>query len=126
MWYVHLAQIKEATRKSDLSSPEARPNCTRPYYTGSKAQEAEKRELIRCWTKKVIEPAQKEWDSLILVFSEKDSILRFCVDYRKWNAVTTMASLHLPVMSELIDSLADIKTFSTPVENSGYLVDRTA
>jgi hypothetical protein len=46
--------------------------------------------------------------------------LRFCVDYRKFNAVTTRETYPLPRMDECFDSLGDAQIFTTLDCNSGY------
>jgi hypothetical protein len=49
-----------------------------------------------------------------------DGSMRFCIDYRKLNAVTGRDSYPLPRMDECIDSLGDASVFSTLDCNSGY------
>ncbi len=47
-------------------------------------------------------------------------MLRFCVDYRKLNAITISDTYPIPCMDECIDSLGSAKIFSTLDCNSGY------
>ena len=49
-----------------------------------------------------------------------DGSTRFCVDYRKLNAVTVRDSYPLPRMDECIDSLGDAKIFTTIDCVSGF------
>jgi Reverse transcriptase (RNA-dependent DNA polymerase) len=46
--------------------------------------------------------------------------MRFCIYYRRLNAVTVRDSYPLPRMAECIDSLGDASVFSTLDCNSGY------
>jgi Reverse transcriptase (RNA-dependent DNA polymerase) len=46
--------------------------------------------------------------------------MRFCIDYRRLNALMVRASYPLPRMEECIDSLGDATIFSTLDCNSGY------
>jgi RNase H-like domain found in reverse transcriptase/Reverse transcriptase (RNA-dependent DNA polymerase) len=46
--------------------------------------------------------------------------MRFCIDYRRLNALTVRDSYPLPRMDECIDSLGDARIFSTLDCNSGY------
>jgi Reverse transcriptase (RNA-dependent DNA polymerase) len=68
----------------------------------------------------VIEPASSEWESPVVLVPKPDGALRFCVDYRKLNAVTTRDTYPLPRMDEYIDSLGDAQIFTTLDCNSGY------
>ncbi len=47
-------------------------------------------------------------------------MVRFCVDYRKLNAITVRDTYPIPHMDECIDSLGSAKMFSTFDCNSGY------
>ena len=68
----------------------------------------------------VIEPATSEWASPVVLITKKDGSIRFCVDYRKLNALTVKDSYPLPRMDECLDSLGDATIFSTLDCNSGY------
>ena len=51
---------------------------------------------------------------------KKDGTLRFCVDYRRLNAITVRDSHPILRMDECIDSLGDARIVSTLNANSGY------
>jgi hypothetical protein len=68
----------------------------------------------------VIERATSEWAIPIVLIAKPDGSTRFCVDYRRLNAVTVRDSYPLPRMDEFIHSLGDARIFTTLYCNSGY------
>jgi Reverse transcriptase (RNA-dependent DNA polymerase) len=67
----------------------------------------------------VIEPATSEWASPVVLVPKPDGSLRFCIDYRKLNAITVRDTYPIPRMDECIYSLEDAVVFSTLDYNSG-------
>ncbi|XP_033761565.1 uncharacterized protein LOC117343329 [Pecten maximus] len=70
--------------------------------------------------KKVIEPSTGPWSSGIVLIQKKDQTTRFCVDYRKLNAVTSKDAYPLPRIQESLDHLSGNAWFSTLDLFSGY------
>ena len=73
----------------------------------------ERIEVDRMLQEGVIEPATSEWASPVVLITKPDGSVRFCVDYRKLNALTIKDSYPLPRMDECLDSLGDATMFST-------------
>ena len=70
--------------------------------------------------KKIVSPSNSPWSSPIVLVRKKDGSLRFCIDYRKLNAVTRKDAYPLPRIDETLDTLAGSRWFSTLDLLSGY------
>ena len=83
-------------------------------------RDIEREEVQKMLQKGVIEPSVSPWSSNIVLVKKKDGSTRFCVDYRKLNAVTKKDSSPLPRVDECLDALADSVYFSCMDINAGY------
>ena len=68
----------------------------------------------------VVQPSSSAWASPVVLVPKKDGNLRFCVDYRKVNAVTKKDVYPLPRVDDILDTLGKAKYFSTLDLASGY------
>jgi Reverse transcriptase (RNA-dependent DNA polymerase)/Retroviral aspartyl protease len=119
MWNGTLGEMKTPPHRIELL-PGAQPVFQPPYRAGKAGRAIEQREVERMLKAGVIEPATSEWASPVVLITKKDGETRFCVDYRRLNAVTKKDSYPLPRMDECLDSLGEAGIFTTLDCNSGY------
>lgn len=83
-------------------------------------QETEREEVRKMLQAGVIEPSISPWSSNIVLIKKRDNSTRFCVDYRKLNAVTKKDCYPLPNISQCLDALAGSVYFNCMDINAGY------
>ena len=67
-----------------------------------------------------IEPSDSPWASPVGLVTKKDGTTRFCVDYRRFNALTTKDDYALPRIDDSLCLLGNQQWFSTMDLVSGY------
>jgi len=68
----------------------------------------------------IIEPSSSEWCSPVVLVPKKDGSLRFCVDFSKLNAVSSLDPYPMPRVNELIERLGKAKYLTTLDLCKGY------
>jgi hypothetical protein len=112
MWDGHLGHVHYTSHRIDLV-PGAKRIHAQPYRAGPRAREAESAEVQRMLKARVIEPANSDWASPVVLVPKPDGSMRFCVDYRRLNALTVRDSYPIPRMDECLDSLGYARICST-------------
>lgn len=100
--------------------PDATPVNCKPYrYSPLQKDEIEKqvKEMIDAG---LITPSMSPYASHVLLVKKKDGSWRFCVDYRRLNALTIKSKFPMPVVDELLDELSGTKFFSKLDLKAGY------
>ena len=104
----------------EVDTGTAQPIKRAPYRV-SQSQKADiERHISDMLEQNIIEESASPWSSPVVLVKKKDGTSRFCVDYRKLNAVTRKDSFPLPRIDDAIDSLRGAKYFTTLDMQSGY------
>ena len=61
----------------------------------------------------IVRPSSSPWMSPVVLVKKKEGTYRFCVDYRKINAVTKTAVFPLPRIEDYLDALVGVQYFTT-------------
>ena len=67
-----------------------------------------------------IRPSKSPWCNAIVLVRKKDRTLRFCIDFRKFNARTNKDSFPLPRMQGTMESMVGARFFSSMDLKSGF------
>ena len=111
--------------KTDLVEHRIDTGDARPIRQPLRRQAFEHMKFIRDETDEmlrhgIIEPAASPWASNVVLVKKKDGTLRFCVDYRRLNAVTYKDSYPLPLIDNCLSALSGSSWYSTLDLRSGY------
>ena len=84
---VHLGTIKATEHRIELL-PGSKPVHQPPYRAGLTQRQIEQKEIEEMLKKGVLEPAKTDWTLPVVLVPKPDGSLRFCIEYRRLNAMT--------------------------------------
>ena len=103
-----------------IDTGDALPIKQKPYRTSQKEEQVIAAEVKAMCDNGVAQPSNSPWASPVVLVVKKDGSIRFCVDYRKVNAITRKDCYPLPRIAEVLDMLGKAKFFSSIDFASGY------
>ena len=105
-----------------INTGNAPPVSSAPYRQTPKMRAELERQLEDMKRHGIIEESNSVWHSPVVMVKKPNNEWRFCVDYRKLNAVTELMAFPIPHMTEVFDTLAESKAeiFSTLDLRSGF------
>ncbi|CAM4475063.1 unnamed protein product [Lepidochelys kempii] len=103
-----------------IDTGNAYPIRVHPYRVSPQAKTAIEREIQDMLQMGVICPSESAWASPVVLVPKPDGEIRFCVDYRKLNAVTRPDNYPMPRTDELLEKLGRAQFISTLDLTKGY------
>lgn len=85
----------------------------RYYPVSPKIQEAIYAEVDKMLEAGIIEPSKSEWSTPIVMIKKPNGSYRFCLDFRKLNAVSKKDAYPLPYMNAILDKLRSARYIFT-------------
>ncbi len=99
--------------KHHIHTGNSAPIKQRPRREPLGMKDVVKEEIDKMTKKGIIEPSTSAWASPIVLVRKKDDSIRFCLDYRRLNNVTTKDAYPLPRIEDNLDALKGAKFFTT-------------
>ena len=98
----------------------AKPVHQHPFPAAWKQREIIQEQVEKIMKQGIIEPSHSPWSSPVVLVKKKCGEWRFCVDYRRLNAVTVKDVYPLPRIDEALGRLQGSSIFSIMDLQSGY------
>ena len=99
----------------DVDVGDVQPIKQHPYRLNPTKLEKVNAEIQFMLDNDIIEPSQSSWSSPIVMVPKPDGSMRFCIDYRKVNAVTKTDSYPIPRLEDCIDRVGN-SAFVTKID----------
>ncbi|CAF5024393.1 unnamed protein product, partial [Rotaria sp. Silwood1] len=96
------------------------PIYTSPYRVSYKDEQIQREEIDRLLKQGIIEESKSPWSSPIVLVRKKDGSVRFCIDFRKLNNITTKDAFPIPRIDDIFDHLSQAEYYTTIDFKSGY------
>ena len=106
--------------KHHIDTGDATPIKEKMRRTPLGFEKEEEKHLKELLEKKVIQPSSSAWAAAPVLVRKKDGKLRYCIDYRKLNAVTKKDAFPLPRIEACLDTLKGSKFMSCLDMAAGY------
>jgi hypothetical protein len=91
-----------------------------PYRYPPLIKDEIERQIAAMLAEGIIQHSTNSFSSSVLLVKKKDSSWRFCVDFRRLNAITVKSVFPVPVIEELLDELGQASWFTSLDLTAGY------
>ena len=103
-----------------IDTGDGRPVKQQPYRTPFIHRETISRMIEEMEGQGVVQPSMSPWASPVVLVPKKDGSKRFCIDYRRLNALTKRDVYPLPRIDDILDAAGGAKYFTSLDLASGY------
>lgn len=103
-----------------IDTGDSRPLSQPPHRTSAAENETIDSLLDEMLQQGIVQPSNSPWASPVVLVRKHDGSPRFCVDYRRINAITRKDVYPLPRIDDTLHSLGNAKIFSTLDLTSSY------
>jgi len=97
----------------EIHTPGARPIKCKMRPINPALRDSLKKQLNEWLSQGVIEPSQSPWSFPLVAAPKKNQQVRWCLDFRRLNDVTTKDAYAIPTIAENLDHLGKSKVFSS-------------
>ena len=103
-----------------IRTGESGPARSHPYRIPPKWKEVVKEQLDSFLSLGIIRPSESPWSSSVVTVQKKEGGVRLCIDFRAVNDITQPDPYLMPLIDEILDSLATAKFISKVDLNKGF------
>jgi hypothetical protein len=103
-----------------IGTESAHPISCVPYRVSAPERRIIMEKIAEMLRQGIIRPSVSPWASPVVLVKKKSGDYRFCIDYRRLNAVTKRDVYPLPRMDDVFDRISGEKFFSSLDLMSGY------
>jgi transposase InsO family protein len=103
-----------------IDTESSRPISAAPYQTTPERREFISQEVVKLVNSGQISPSTSPWASPVVLVMKKDGSVRFCIDYRRLNAVTKRDCYPLPRIDDALHALQGMTWFTSLDLAQGY------
>lgn len=112
--------IIKATIHHAIDTGAHSPVYTPPYRVSYRDEQIQREEIDKLLKQGIIEESTSPWSSPIVLVRKKDGSVRFCIDFRKLNNITTKDAFPIPRIDDIFDHLSQAEYYSTIDFKAGY------
>ena len=106
-----------------IRTGESGPVRSHPYRIPPRWSNEVRRQMDQLLELGIIRPSTSPWSSSVVLASKKDGGVRPCIDFRAVNAVTEPDPYQMPLIEEILDSLASARFISKIDLTKGFSSD---
>ena len=117
---LRVPSIIKATVQHAIETGTHPPVHTPPYRVSYKDEQMQRQEIEKLLKQGIIEESTSPWSSPIVLVRKKDGSVRFCIDFRKLNSITTKDAFPIPRIDDIFDHLSQAEYYTTIDFKSGY------